>query len=95
MLTQNIGSNKFQAKLEEQIYKKFPNRVSLSLTDLVVLLKSTSSYYFKYKENALLHMLKTATERMAEHSTLEQFEDIIWSWGRAGKGDHGMWQILE
>lgn len=49
MLTQNIGSNNFQMKLEEKLYKKFPNRISLGINDLVSLLKATSSYYFKYK----------------------------------------------
>ena len=33
-------------------------------------------------------MLKTTTLRMVKFSTLEQFEDIVWSWGRIGKGDN-------
>lgn len=87
LLTQNIGSNEFQVKLEEEIYKKYPDKATLRINQLVDLLKSTATYYFKFKENALLHMLKTSTERLAPHATLEQFEDILWSWGRSGKGD--------
>jgi hypothetical protein len=36
-------------------------------------------------------MLKTSTLRMSKFATLEQFEDIIWSWGRLGKGDKEVW----
>lgn len=94
MLTQNIGSNSFQLLLEEELYKKYPNKANLRTNDLVVLLKSTCSYYFKFNENALLHMLKRSTERHIEDATIEQFEDMIWSWGRAGKGDKDLWTLL-
>ena len=70
MLTQNIGSNSFQLKLEEEIYKKYPSKDSLKINDLVSLLKSTSAYYFKFKDCALLHMLRTSTERLTAESTL-------------------------
>jgi len=73
----------------------YPSKDRLKITDLVILLKSTSGYFFKYKENALLSLLKTSTIRMTQFATLEQFEDIIWSWGRLGKGDSELWQCLE
>jgi len=52
-----------------------------------MLLKATSAYYFKFNDKALFNILKTSTEREAKNSSLEQFEDIVWSWGRLGKGD--------
>ena len=87
LLIQDLGSNKFQMKLEEAIYNTYPSKDRVKINDFVTLLKSTSGYYFKYKEGALLSILKTTTIRMAQYATLEQFEDIIWSWGRIGKGD--------
>jgi hypothetical protein len=32
---------------------------------------------------------------MARFATLEQFEDIVWSWGRVGKGDQEVWECIE
>ena len=87
LLTQDLGSNKFQLKLEEALYNTYPSKDKLKITDFVQLLKSTSGYFFKFKDNALLSMLKTSTIRMSKYATIEQFEDIIWSWGRLGKGD--------
>ena len=40
-------------------------------------------------------MLRTSTERMTPDSAIEQFEDIIWSWGRAKKGDQDMWDVIQ
>lgn len=49
MLTQDLGSNKFQLKLEEHIYNSYPSKDRVKINDFVALLKSTSGYYFKYK----------------------------------------------
>ena len=87
LLIQDLGSNKFQTKLEDALYNTYPAKDKLKITDFVLLLKSTSGYFFKFKENALLSMLKTSTLRMSKFATVEQFEDIVWSWGRLGKGD--------
>ena len=95
MLPQDLGSNKFQLKLEQHLYNSYPSKDRVKITDFVTLLKSTSGYYFKYKEGALLSMLKTTTLRMVKFATLEQFEDIVWSWGRIGKGDKETWECLE
>lgn len=70
LLTQDLGSNKFQLQLEESLYKSYPDKDKLKTTDFVMLLKSTSGYFFKYKENALLSILKTSTLRMAKFATL-------------------------
>lgn len=95
LLTQNIGTNQFQLRLEAEIYKKYPSKDKLSLTDLVMLLKATSAYYFKFNDKALFNILKTSTLREAKNATLEQFEDIVWSWGRLGKGDEELWTCLQ
>lgn len=95
MLIQDIGSNAFQVKLEEAIYNKYPDKDKFKLNEFVMLLKATSGYFFKFKENALLSMLKTTTFRLAPFASLEQFEDIVWSWGRIGKGDKELWECLE
>jgi hypothetical protein len=87
MLTQNLGSNEFQMELEAELYKKDPDRPNLRINDVVSLLKSTSAYYFKFKEKALLNILQGSTQKLASETNLEQFEDIVWSWGRSGKGD--------
>lgn len=70
MLTQNIGSNDFQTELEAELYKKYPNHSSLRINDLVSLLKSTSAYYFKYKDKALLNLLQTSTRKLASDANL-------------------------
>ena len=70
LLTQDLGSNKFQTKLEEALYNTYPSKDRLKITDLVILLKSTSGYFFKYKENALLSLLKTSTIRMTQFASL-------------------------
>jgi hypothetical protein len=62
---------------------------------LVSLLKSTSAYYFKFKDKALLNILQGSTHKLASEANLEQFEDIVWSWGRSGKGDRELWKVLE
>jgi hypothetical protein len=49
LLTQDLGSNKFQLKLEEAIYNTYPSKDRLKITEFVVLLKSTSGYFFKFK----------------------------------------------
>ena len=61
LLTQNIGSNQFQLKLEAEIYKKYPSKDKLALNDFLTLLKATSAYYFKFNDKALFNMLKTST----------------------------------
>lgn len=53
--------------------RTYPDKDKLKINDLVMLLKSTSGYFFKYNENALLSKLKTSTIRMAHYATLEQF----------------------
>jgi hypothetical protein len=63
MLTQNIGSNDFQLKLEAEIYKKYPTKDKLQISDLVMMLKSTSAYYFKFNDKALFNILKVSTLR--------------------------------
>ena len=70
LLIQNLGSNKFQSKLEETLYNTYPSKDRIKISDFVALLKSTSGYYFKYKEGALLSILKTTTLRMTQYATL-------------------------
>lgn len=60
-----------------------------------MLLKSTSAYYFKFNDKALFGMLKASTVREVRGAALEQFEDIMWSWGRLGKGDFELWHCLQ
>lgn len=40
-------------------------------------------------------MLQASTNKLAPEANLEQFQDIVWSWGRAGKGDRDMWGVLQ
>lgn len=49
LLTQDLGSNKFQLKLEEAIYNTYPSKDRIKIIEFVVLLKSTSGYFFKFK----------------------------------------------
>lgn len=63
MLTQNIGSNQFQLQLEAEIYKKYPTKEKLNLSDFILLLKATSAYYFKFNDKSLFNLLKTSTVR--------------------------------
>jgi len=70
LLTQDLGSNAFQLKLEQGLYSTYPAKDKVKITDFVVLLKATSGYFFKFKENALLSMLKTTTLRMTKYATI-------------------------
>ncbi len=70
MLTQDLGSNKFQTKLEQFLYNTYPSKDRVKINDFVALLKSTSGYFFKFKEGALLSLLKTTTLRMTQFATL-------------------------
>ena len=63
--------------------------------DFLLLLKATSAYYFKFNDKSLFKMLKVSTVREAKNASLEQFEDIVWSWGRLGKGDGELWMCLQ
>lgn len=58
---QNIGSNKFLAKLEESLVKEFPSKQygGISPNALVKLLKATSKHYFTFSDQALFHMLES------------------------------------
>ena len=49
MLIQDLGSNRFQMKLEEHLYNTYPSRDRIKMNDFVALLKATSGYFFKYK----------------------------------------------
>lgn len=70
MLTQDLGSNKFQMSLEQHLYNTYPAKDRVKINDFVSLLKSTSGYFFKFKEGALLSLLKTTTLRMTKFATL-------------------------
>lgn len=70
LLTQDLGSNAFQLKLEQAIYSTYPSKDKVKMTDFVALLKATSGYFFKFKENALLSILKTTTLRMTKYATM-------------------------
>jgi hypothetical protein len=70
MLTQDLGTNKFQIHLEQCLYNTYPAKDRIKINDFVALLKATSGYFFKFKEGALLSLLKTTTLRMAKFATL-------------------------
>lgn len=93
---QNLGSNYFQLKLEESLYNLFPTQPrDFNINTFASLLKSTSGYLFKFKDNALLQILDNTSVRYLKFCTVEQADELLWSWARSSRGCLELWQRLE
>lgn len=91
-ISQNIGSNQFLLKLEEQLLEKYQAPTDPAL--LIKLCKYTSKHFWQTPEKKLYHKIESECIKYMDHFSPQQLSLVVWSYSRGRSGSSELYERL-